>query len=82
MCERVEGKIGANETPIGNMPQEGDFDMEGLDLSDKDFAELLKVDVDAFKSDLAEARDYVAKFGNKVPERLLAQLEALAKRLG
>ena len=29
MCERVEGKVGAVETPIGLMPQEGDLDLAG-----------------------------------------------------
>ena len=29
MCERVEGKVEAKETPIGNMPLDGDFDLDG-----------------------------------------------------
>ena len=82
MCERVEGKLDARETAIGNMPIESDVDLSGLDIPAEDFAELMKVDNEAFKTDLADAEAYLAKFGDKVPDRLRTQLEAMKKRLG
>ncbi|MBL7044180.1 MAG: phosphoenolpyruvate carboxykinase (GTP) [Pirellulaceae bacterium] len=82
MCERVEGKVGAKETPIGHMPQDGDLDLSGLDIAPEDVTELLTVDAGAFKEDLADGEAYLAKFGDKVPERLRAQLEAQKTRLG
>ena len=82
MCERVEGKIDAKETPIGNMPLDGGIDLTGLKIPAEDFAALMAVDTEAFKSDVADAENYLAKFGDKVPPRLAAQLEALKKRLG
>jgi phosphoenolpyruvate carboxykinase (GTP) len=81
MCERVEGKVDAKETPIGNLPLEKDFDFAGLDVSAEDFAELTEVDKEAFRADMADAEAYLAKFGDKVPARLLAQFEAQKKRL-
>ena len=48
----------------------------------EDFAELMEVDVEAFKSDVADAEAYLTKFGDKVPARLVAQLKALKSRLG
>ncbi len=82
MCERIEGKIGAQETPIGNMPAESDLDLEGLEIAAEDLAELLQVDCEAFKADLDDAEAYLEKFGDKVPERLRVQLAAQKKRLG
>ena len=82
MCERVEGKIGARKTPIGNMPQDEDFDLTGLDIPAEDFAELMEVDTEAFKSDLAEAGEYLAKFGDKVPPRLGRPIGALSAATG
>ena len=82
MCQRVSGEIGAMETPIGNMPAEGDLDLSNLDIPAEDFAELMEVDSEAFKADIADAEAYLAKFGDKVPERLRAQLETLKGRLG
>ena len=82
MCERVEGKIGARETPIGYMPHDGDFDLSGLDFPAEDFAELMEVDIAAFKADVVNAKAYLAQFGDRVPPRLAEQLAALEARLG
>ena len=81
MCERVEGKIGARETPIGYLPQDGDVDLSGLDLPAEDFVELMEVDVAAFRADAVDAKAYLARFGHRVPPRLVQQLAALEARL-
>ncbi|MHB8861369.1 MAG: phosphoenolpyruvate carboxykinase domain-containing protein, partial [Pirellulaceae bacterium] len=81
MCQRVEDLVGARETPIGLMPLEGDFDLTGLELPPEDFAQLMDVDVAAFRNDLADAEQYLAKFNHRVPPRLMRQLQALQARL-
>ena len=81
MCDRVEGKVGARETAIGLMPNDGDLTMDGLDVSSEDLAELLKVDADAYKVTLNDAKEYLAKFGDKLPEEMTKQLGALEARL-
>jgi phosphoenolpyruvate carboxykinase (GTP) len=82
MCERVEGKIPGQKTPIGIMPADGELDLNGLNIDADDIEELMAVDTDAFKHDLDDAEAYFAKFGDKVPDRLRAQLEAQKQRLG
>jgi phosphoenolpyruvate carboxykinase (GTP) len=82
MCQRVEGTIGARETPIGYMPREQDFDLQGLELPLEDLAELLEVDIAAFQEDVVDAEAYFERFGSRVPPRLKTQLAALAARLG
>ncbi|MCU0857869.1 MAG: phosphoenolpyruvate carboxykinase (GTP) [Pontiellaceae bacterium] len=82
MCERVEGKVGARETPIGLMPKDGDLTLEGLNIPAADWAELMKVDTDLFKATLNDARDYLAKFGTKLPAEMVEQMKALEARLG
>lgn len=81
MCERVEGKADAVETPIGMMPKQGDLDLSGLDISDEDMSELLKVDTAAWSSELPDVDEFLAKFGDRLPERMKAQLENMKKRL-
>jgi GTP-dependent phosphoenolpyruvate carboxykinase len=44
-------------------------------------AELLRVDVDEWKTQLPQFREYLAKFDN-LPAELNAQLDALEDRLG
>ncbi|MEO5368820.1 MAG: phosphoenolpyruvate carboxykinase (GTP) [Magnetococcus sp. DMHC-1] len=82
MCERVEGKRGAVETPIGLMPKPEDLDMTGLNISKENLAELLKVDPAAFKAELEDLDAYMAKVGNRLPERMRKQVAEYKKRLG
>ncbi len=82
MCERVEGKVGAVETPIGLMPKPEDLDLNGLDIPAEDLKELLRVDVDAWKAEIPDIKQHFSKFGDRLPERLAKQLRELAKRLG
>jgi phosphoenolpyruvate carboxykinase (GTP) len=82
MCDRVAGKVGARETPIGYMPEDGELDLTGLDIPAEDFAELMEVDTAAYKADLENGEAFLAKFGDKVPARLKAQIKAQKARLG
>ncbi len=82
MCDRVEGKVEARETPIGLMPIDGDLTLDGLDIPAEDWAELMKVDTEAFKSTVANAKEYLAKFGDKLPAKMNEQLAKLEARLG
>ena len=82
MCDRVEGKVEARETPIGLMPIDGDLTLDGLNIPSEDWDELMKVDTKAFKATVADAKEYLAKFGDKLPAKMTEQLEKLAARLG
>ena len=82
MCERVEGRIGAKETPIGLLPEEGDLDLSGLAVKKEDMTDLLKVDVDAWKAEIPYIERHFAQFGKRLPERMNNELEALKSRLG
>jgi len=81
MCDRVEGKVDAIDTPIGRMPAD-DSMIEGLDLSKEDWEKLMKVDTVAFRKTLDDAKEYLSKFGDKLPRKMTEQLEKLEKRLG
>ena len=82
MCERIDGKVGAVETPIGLMPREGDIDLAGLAVPAADLKELQRVDVGAWKAELVNIEKHFARFGDRLPERLRKQLDDLRKRLG
>ncbi len=82
MCERVSGKAGARETPIGLVPREEDLDLNGLSMPPQDLAELLKVDREAFRSEVPDIETHFKQFGERLPARLNAQLKGLVERLG
>jgi phosphoenolpyruvate carboxykinase (GTP) len=80
--ERCAGRGAAERTPIGLIPPVGGegIETDGLDVSDEDMAELLRVDVDEWKAQLPQFRDHLAKF-EQLPNELNAQLDALEQRL-
>lgn len=81
IIERVSGEGRAVETPIGYMPAAGAIDTTGLHVSEADMAELLKVKKDEWLREVASINEHYAKFGDKLPKELDAQLKALEKRL-
>jgi phosphoenolpyruvate carboxykinase (GTP) len=78
---RCEGAADAVETPIGLLPTEGAIDTEGLNISAEAMRELLSVDEDLVKEQLPQVKEHLAKFGDKLPPEISAQLQALEQRL-
>jgi phosphoenolpyruvate carboxykinase (GTP) len=79
---RCEGSAEAVETPIGLLPAEGEINTEGLEISDQAMGELLSVDTELVKAQLPQVAEHLAKFGDKLPAEVSAQLAALEQRLG
>jgi phosphoenolpyruvate carboxykinase (GTP) len=81
MCDRVDGKVGARETFIGLMPEEGDLDLSGLSIPPADMEELFRLDPDVWKSEYFDIEVFYDRFGSHLPKRLDVQLKALRDRL-
>ena len=80
---RCAGEVDAVETAIGFVPKAEDINIEGLtDITVDTINELLTVDVESWKEDVANIRDFYAQIGDHVPAELHEELDALAKRLG
>jgi len=82
MCERIEGKADGAETPVGIVPKAGDLDVSGLEISESEMAELLRIDVDGWKSEVPEIEEFLNKAGDRLPARMQNQLAELKKRVG
>ncbi len=79
---RCEGNADATETPIGNLPSEGDIDLAGLDLPANAMAELLAVDNAGWRAEVADLGTYLDSFGARMPERLREEHRRIAAGLG
>jgi phosphoenolpyruvate carboxykinase (GTP) len=79
--ERCAGTTDAVATAIGNMPTLDGIDFDGLDIAEKDIANLMRVDTDAWLSELDGIEEYYATFGDQLPEELKNQIQNLRKRL-
>ena len=80
--DRVEGKGAAMETAIGYLPAQGAIDLDGVDVSAEDMAELLRVDADEWRAEVPGIEELYASFGERVPQELHDQLASLRNRLG
>jgi phosphoenolpyruvate carboxykinase (GTP) len=79
--ERCDDRAGTRETPIGLVPSEDALDISGLDLSPDALAKLLAVDPAEWRDQLPRLREHFAMFGDKLPDDLAKQLDALEARL-
>ena len=79
--ERVTGSGKAVETPIGYMPTLDAIDTDGLDVSEKDMKELLKVNKDEWLKEVESIKEHYNNYEPKLPQELKNQLKALEERL-
>ncbi len=81
--DRCVGTGKAQETALGFMPTVDAIDHTGLEgVTDADLQELLRVDADGWKQEVASIREHYATFGDRLPQALRDELETLAQRLG
>jgi phosphoenolpyruvate carboxykinase (GTP) len=78
---RLDGEAGARETPTGNVPRPEDLDTAGLDVAPARLEALLSVDQHGLRAEVEQIRAHLARFGDRLPQELRTQLEALEGRL-
>ena len=82
ILDRCEGKVDADITPIGYVPNAEDINIEGLDGVTLDtIKELLTVDIESWLEDVANIKDFYAQVGDRVPATMYDELAALEARL-
>lgn len=81
ILDRCNGKIPAQKTPIGYVPKPADIDTTGLNLSEDTIRNLLHVDKREWRKEIKDVASFLKKFGKRLPEELLQEYRALAKRL-
>ena len=81
MLKRCEGTVGAKETAIGFVPEVDDINLDGLDFSKEALAGILNVDKDLWMAEVPGIKEFYAKFGDKLPVKLQAELDTLEAKL-
>ncbi|HYM29179.1 MAG TPA: phosphoenolpyruvate carboxykinase domain-containing protein, partial [Steroidobacteraceae bacterium] len=82
MLDRCAGKAPATEAAIGWLPRPEDLNVEGLGVGRDALAALLSVDPALWRKEVAEIREYLARYGSRLPAALLEELKATEQRLG
>ena len=87
IIKRCEGTVDAVETPIGYLPKAEDIDIAGLEdeVTPETMKQLLAVDTDLWKKEIAEMRRYydedIKAKGGKIPQALYDVLDKIEARL-
>ncbi len=81
IIDRCEGRVGANEAPIGFVPRPEDLDIEGMqNVSSATLTELLSVKADEWEKELEGQEKFFKTLGSDLPEELNAQHDKVAAR--
>jgi phosphoenolpyruvate carboxykinase (GTP) len=81
IIDRCENRVDAQTTPIGMLPRPTDIDIEGLDIESAVMEELLSVDRAQWSAEMAGLADYLAGYGDRLPEELNSQLQTVIRQL-
>src|ERR1700744_2090352 len=82
ILERVEGRGGAEETPIGFVPSRNALRLDGMKLSAQTVDQLLEVDPEDWEQELVDSKEFLQKFGDRLPQAIREEHEKLSGRLG
>jgi len=73
IIDRCESRAGAVETPIGFLPRPEDIDTHGLGVSRAVLEQLLAVDREQWRTEMADIGKYLEGYGKHLPPRLAAE---------
>jgi phosphoenolpyruvate carboxykinase (GTP) len=82
IVDRVNGQVGAAESPFGLMPRYEDLDWGGLDFSKAKYQQIMDISRAGALAEIEEIKDFFAKFGAALPPELEKQRQAFAERAG
>jgi phosphoenolpyruvate carboxykinase (GTP) len=78
---RCAGEGEAVESPIGLVPAEDEINTEGANVSAEQMKQLLRVVPEDVKAQLPQVEEHLARFGDRLPDEISAQLDLLKRRL-
>jgi len=79
--ERCAGTGDAVDTAIGYVPTLDAIDFSGLDVSETDKANLLRVDIDGWLQEIPSIIEYYDTFGDRLPQTLRDEVQKLKQKL-
>jgi len=81
MLDRIDGRTGASDTPVGKVPRVEDLDLRGLDVSGEQVREDLSFKKDEWSTELSSAGEFFDKIGSHMPPALREKHRGLSASL-
>jgi phosphoenolpyruvate carboxykinase (GTP) len=82
IIDRCHGRVGAQESPLGWIPFQQDFDLAGLeDFGPEEFAKVQQISPEEWKREVISQEELFINLHSTLPKELLFQKELLLSRL-
>ena len=81
IVRRASGEAGAIDGVTGRYPKFEDFNLEGLDLGEEEWAKMYDIDPEAWAAEMDDTEEYYKQFGDKLPEAIKEQLAKFRERI-
>ncbi|MFT8636660.1 MAG: phosphoenolpyruvate carboxykinase (GTP) [Pseudoclavibacter sp.] len=70
IASRLAGEATGEDSPLGIVPTADEFDLDGTDVTPADWAELFRMDPDAWADETRGVAEYLTQFGDRLPAAL------------
>lgn len=81
MLKRVSGEVSGQQSAIGVLPNAGELNTEGLNMSAEAIATLLAVDKQGWQQEMSDIGEYLSLYGERAPKALFDELEINQRQL-
>ena len=81
IVRRASGEAGAIDGVTGRYPKFEEFNLEGLDLGEEEWAKMYDIDPEAWAAEMDDTEEYYKQFGDKLPEAIKEQLAKFRARI-
>ena len=81
IVRRASGEVEAVDGVTGRYPKFEEFNLEGLDLGEEEWAKMYDIDPEAWSAEMDDTEEYYKQFGDKLPEAIKEQLAKFRERI-
>ena len=81
IVRRASGEVEAVDGVTGRYPKFEDFNLEGLDLGEEEWAKMYDIDPEAWAAEMDDTEEYYKQFGDKLPDAIKEQLAKFRERI-
>jgi phosphoenolpyruvate carboxykinase (GTP) len=81
ILDRAAGRVGAQETLLGNTPLAGDLDLTGVAATPEQVAAATRIDLGEWQEELESQAEWFEKLGKTLPRPITLQRDLLLERV-
>jgi phosphoenolpyruvate carboxykinase (GTP) len=81
ILDRAAGRVGAQETLLGNTPKAGDLDLTGVAATPEQVAAATRIDLGEWQEELESQAEWFEKLGKTLPRPISLQRDLLLERV-